>query len=189
VRRLRRLGATRIDPPAPQPMARLVLRLIQIHFCIIYLASGTAKLQGPTWWTGMALWHCFANFTFAPVGSAWYVDLLRFLSRYRLLWELIMSGGIVFTFAVELGVPFLVWVPRLRWLCIIGSLLLHTGIGLVMGLTTFSMLMMCMVIAFTPPELVRPYLESFRRRRDPSLPSRSASTTPPAKTQVLAATS
>ena len=67
VRRLRRLGMTHIDPPAPQATARLALRLIQIHFCIIYFASGMAKLQGATWWTGTALWGCFANFTFAPV--------------------------------------------------------------------------------------------------------------------------
>lgn len=179
VRRLRRLGATHIDPPAPDPMARLVLRIIQIHFCIIYLASGMSKLQGPTWWSGTALWGCFANFTFAPVASEGYQGLLRMLSRSRLVWEFVMTSGIVFTFVVELGFPFLVWFRRLRPWFIMGSLLLHTGIGPLMGLATFSMMMMCMVLAFTPPEYVRPYLESIRRRwatgaaaAEPAVPAR-----------------
>lgn len=188
VRRLRRLGFAHVDPPAPLASARVAMRLIQIHFCIIYLMSGTSKLQGSTWWTGTALWGCFANFTFAPVGSPWYVDVLRFLSRHRLLWELIMSGGVVYTFVMEIGLPFLIWFPRFRWLYIIGSLLFHTGIGLLMGLTTFSMLMMCMVLAFAPPELIRPWLESFRRGRQPALPPRSVPTPQPAKAPALAAT-
>jgi hypothetical protein len=185
VRRLRRLGVKSIDPPAPRASARLALRLIQIHFCIIYLASGASKLQGATWWNATALWGCFANFSFAPVSAGWYQDLLRFLAGHRLLWEVIMTGGVIFTFVVELGLPFLVWVPRLRWLFIIGSILLHTGIGLLMGLTTFSMCMMCMVLAFAPPELIRPYLESLWPRRDPAL-SRSVPTPQPVKVPALA---
>jgi hypothetical protein len=187
VRRLRQLGATRIAPPAPEAMARLGLRLLQIHFCIIYLAAGLSKLQGPTWWSGTALWGCFANFTFAPVAAPWYQELLRLLSRSRLLWEFVMTSGIVYTFVVELGLPFLVWLPRFRPWFVIGSILLHAGIGPLMGLPTFSALMMCMVLSFTPPELVRPYLDGFRNRRAPQLPPRAAPTPQPAKAPALAA--
>jgi hypothetical protein len=35
------------------------------------------------------------------------------------------------------------------------SVLLHTNIGLSMGLTTFSLMMMAMVLAFVPPEATR----------------------------------
>jgi hypothetical protein len=164
VRRQRRAGSPHIDPPAPQPMAQFALRLIQIHFCIIYLASGTAKLLGPTWWSGQALWGCFANFTFAPMRSEWYLSFLKFLSAHRLLWEMVMTGSALFTLVLEIGLPFCIWMPRLRWVCIIGSILLHLGIGYIMALTTFGMLMLCMAISFAPPELVRAYLESFRRK-------------------------
>jgi hypothetical protein len=188
VRRMRQLGATRIDPPEPQSMARLGLRLIQVHFCIIYLASGLSKLQGPTWWSGTALWGCFANFTFAPVASPQYQELLRLLSRSRPLWEFVMTSGIVYTFIVELGLPFLVWSKRLRPWFVLGSILLHTGIGPLMGLATFSMMMMCMVLSFTPPELVRPYLESLRRRRAAGAAA-TESAVPAGKTPVLATAS
>lgn len=187
VRRLRRLGLKHIDPPAPAWSARLALRLIQIHFCFIYLASGTAKLQGSTWWSCTALWGCFANLTFAPMTNTWYVALLRLLSRNRLVWEMVMSGGVAYTLLMEIGFPFCVW-TRLRWVCIIGSILLHLGIGLVMGLGSFSMMMFTMVLAFTPPELTRAWLASFRRRRE-SEKTRLAMPATVAKPAVMAATS
>jgi hypothetical protein len=174
VRRLR-LRGRRVEPPAPLPSARLALRLIQIHFCVIYLAAGTAKLQGSTWWDGTALWSCYANFVFAPMKSEWYREWLVFLSKHRPLWEVVMTASAAFTIGLEIGFPFLVW-TRLRWLCVLGSILMHAGIALTMGLTSFSMLMFCMVLAFAPPEYVRPWLESFRRRLRPALTQRA---TPP----------
>src|SRR5262249_49140479 len=42
--------------PEPSVSANLALRLIQVHFCIIYLAAGLSKLQGPAWWNGTAVW-------------------------------------------------------------------------------------------------------------------------------------
>ena len=42
--------------PEPNMSANLVLRMMQIHFCFIYMASGLSKLQGTSWWTGTAVW-------------------------------------------------------------------------------------------------------------------------------------
>src|SRR5439155_18566055 len=39
-----------LGPPAPSISANLALRLLQVHICIVYLASGLSKLQGPSWW-------------------------------------------------------------------------------------------------------------------------------------------
>ena len=36
--------------------ANLALRLIQLHLVVIYGMAGLGKLQGPSWWNGMALW-------------------------------------------------------------------------------------------------------------------------------------
>jgi hypothetical protein len=163
VRRLRRRGL-RVEPPQPLPSARLALRLIQIHFCFIYLAAGTAKLQGSTWWDGTALWSCYANFVFAPMSNPWYREGLVYLAKHRPLWEVLMTASAAFTIGLELGFPCLVW-TRLRWLCVFSSILMHVGIAFTMGLTSFGMLMVCMVLAFAPPEYVRPWLESFRRHR------------------------
>ena len=55
---------------------------------------------------------------------------------------------------MELGLPFLIWLPKFRWLMIIGGVMLHTGIALSMGLTTFGILMLCMLLSFVPVETV-----------------------------------
>ena len=41
---------------------------------------------------------------------------------------------------------------KLRWLMLCGSVLMHTGIGLIMGLSTFSLFMLCLALAFVPAQ-------------------------------------
>ena len=142
-------------PLLPLSSATFATRLMQINFCFIYMASGTSKLLGAAWWNGTALWACYANYSFAPMRVPLYMDFLVFLCQHRWLWEIVMSGGALFTLFMELSFAFLVWNKRLRWLMITGSVLLHTGIGLFMGLVTFSLLMLCLVLAFVPPEAAR----------------------------------
>src|SRR5271157_4557951 len=49
---------TALEPGIPHPTiaANLALRLIQLHLVFIYAMAGLAKVQGPSWWNGMALW-------------------------------------------------------------------------------------------------------------------------------------
>ena len=42
--------------PSPTVSANLSLRLIQLHLVVIYGMAGLGKLQGPSWWNGMAIW-------------------------------------------------------------------------------------------------------------------------------------
>jgi hypothetical protein len=159
--KLRRQGWTGGEAPPPEPLASATFatRLLQIHFCFVYGASGLSKLLGSTWWNGTALWGTVANYSFAPMNLPWYYDSLVWLSQHRWAWELAMTGGVIFTLFLEISVPYLIWVPRLRWLMIIGAVLLHTGIGLSMGLVTFSLAMITMVFSFVPPEAVHYLLE------------------------------
>src|SRR5262249_21782239 len=113
---------------------------------------GLSKLQGPSWWNGNALWGTMANYSFAPMNWPAYLEFLRFLSRHRMLWELVMTGGTYFTLVLEIGFAFLVWRKSIRWLMVIGAVLLHTGIGLIMGLATFSLCMLCLLLCFVPAE-------------------------------------
>jgi hypothetical protein len=146
--------------PAPLVSANFAIRLIQVHFCIIYLASGTSKLLGSSWWSGTALNLVVLNYSFAPFGVGLYYHTIAFLTQYRWLWEILMTGGVVFTFFTEIGLPFLIWNRRTRWLMMCCSALLHTGIGLFMGLTTFSLMMLVMLLSFVPPDVVRRVLTS-----------------------------
>src|SRR5207237_9625838 len=83
------------------------------------------------------------------------------------LWQLVVSGGTVFTLAVEVGFPCLAWNRRLRLPMILGARALHTGIALIMGLTTFSLIMMTLVLAFLPTEILASGLAWLRRKVDP----------------------
>lgn len=149
-------------PLEPSVLANFTIRLFQVHFCIIYLAGGTSKLLGSTWWSGTALNLVLLNASFAPMDWAPYYRLMKFLATSRWMWELFVTGGIIFTLVIEIGFPFLVWDRRWRWLMICGSVLLHTGIAICMGLTTFSLMMIIMVSSFVPPEVVRAQVERIK---------------------------
>jgi hypothetical protein len=152
------LGWGRFTAPAtPEPLvsANLALRLMQVHYAIIYAAAGSAKLLGGAWWNGTALWWTAANYEFTALRYPIYAEALRWLCAHRWLWELLFSGGVMYTLLLQLSFPFLVWLPRWRWLMVSGAVLLHTGIALMMGLTGFGLLMLALVLSFAPAEAVR----------------------------------
>jgi hypothetical protein len=155
-RERRRHGPGWVPPlPAPSVGANLVIRLIQVHFCFIYLASGFSKLLGSSWWSGTAPMYVFLNTEFAPFNVPLYQAGLKSLVRHRWLFETLLNLQVLFTLVVEIGLPFLIWNRNLRWVMICCSVFLHTGIGLFMGLVTFSLMMLVMLLAFVPPEVMR----------------------------------
>lgn len=158
-RRARKLGEP-VPEVAPSRAANFAIRLFQIHFCIIYLATGTSKLLGTSWWAGTSLNLVLLNNAFAPLDVTLYYQLMKYLAGNRLVWEVVMTGSIAFTLGVELSFPFLVWNARLRWFMLCCSVMLHTGIGLFMGLGSFSLMMMVMVLSFVPPEVTRAMVAS-----------------------------
>jgi hypothetical protein len=162
-RRERRAG---LPPSETTPLvsANFSIRLLQVHFCIVYLAAGTSKLLGESWWSGTAPNMVVLNYSFAPFYLPGYSGFMHFLANHRWLWEICMSVGVVYTLIVEIGLPFLIWDRRWRWLMICGSVLLHTAIAVSMGLVTFSLIMLVMVLAFVPPEVVHLVLERVRQR-------------------------
>lgn len=162
----RRRGETLADPE-PCVSANLALRLMQVHFCFIYMAAGLSKLLGSSWWNGTALWWTVANYEFAPLSYPWYLAGLRWLCEHRWLWESAMTAGVVYTLALEISFPFLVWIGRLRGVMVSGAVLLHTGIAFTMGLVGFGLLMLALVLAFIPAAAVR---ELFCRTRQQPAP-------------------
>jgi hypothetical protein len=171
-----RLG---VAPPAlgrltPLVSANFALRLMQIHLCFIYLAPGLGKVQGGIWWNGTGAWRPLVSPEYAPLQYEFYLEALRWLTQKRWLWEIVMAAGALLTMVVEIGFPFLVWNRRLRWPMIVLAWLLHLSILLLMGLGTFSLIMMTLVASFIPPEaaprLVRALLRGparFRLRYHP----------------------
>jgi hypothetical protein len=163
-KRLRGLAKLPESAAEPSVSANFVTRLLQIHFCIIYLAAGTSKLLGSTWWGGSAPSLTLLNTEFAPFYLPAYVRLMGLLTQHRWLWEVLMGGGVVFTLFTELGFPFLVWLRSFRWVMVCCSVLMHLMIGLIMGLIVFSLFMMVMVMAFIPPAAMRQFLDAAGQR-------------------------
>jgi hypothetical protein len=147
------------DRPEPMVSANLAIRLFQVHFCIIYMAAGLSKLMGSSWWNGTALWATVANYEFTPIRFAVYAGPLRWLCQHRWLWEIVMSTGVLYTLALEISFPFLVWRPRYRGFMVAGSVVLHTGIAISMGLIGFGIFMLALVMCFFPPETVHAWLD------------------------------
>ena len=168
-RRRRKLGLP-VLPPEPNALATVATRLMQVHFCIMYFAAGASKLQGPAWWNGTAIWQTLTNYEFTP-RPEWYTEALRGLTHNRWVWEVFHTGGAWATVGLELSLPFLIWRRGWRWFLICCSVLMHVFIALTMGLTAFSLFMVCILFAFVPPETVRALVERIKRigaRRPPA---------------------
>ncbi len=137
--------------PAPRVSARLALRLMQLHFCVIYFYAGISKLQGPAWWNGEAMWRAFSNLEYQSTDMtwlAWYPWICHLMTHTTILWELTFSA--------------LIWVRPLRPLILIMGAFMHLGIGAFMGMWTFGLVMIFGHISFWPPEAVHWLLTRFR---------------------------
>jgi hypothetical protein len=110
------LGGKAKDEEVPSYAANLALRLLQVHFAIVVLASAMHKLQMGDWWRGMAFWYPLHNpFEVtqeslqgeqASIGShlfllslAQYVTLAWQLAfpifAWRKSWRIVLLGGAV----------------------------------------------------------------------------------------------
>jgi hypothetical protein len=168
IRAAQRAGKSLTDPevaaalagPKPLVSANVITRMLMIHFCFIYMASGLSKLKGTTWWTHNATWYTLVNPEFSPINFSFYESLMRWIASQRPVYEIFMSLSVAYTLVLEIALPFLVWNVRWRPWMILGGCLLHTGISACMGLSVFSLLMMTLLLAYFPPLIVRERLAS-----------------------------
>ena len=116
--------------PAPTSAARLSLRIMQFHLCIMYLASGIEKASGLQWWNGQLLWRALSMPIYKQYEMSWLID-------YPFLTQL---GGWS-TLLFELGYIIFIWPRRTRRFWILAMISLHLGIVVFMGLGIFGVLM------------------------------------------------
>ncbi len=121
----------------------IAFRFVQVQMCIVYIYSGLEKLKGPTWWKGEAIWYVLANPQFARVNLDWAANLpivLSIATYLTLLWE------IYFTV--------LVWLPSWRKKVLLFGVLFHLGIGFMVNIPYFSLLMIASYSVFLTQEEV-----------------------------------
>lgn len=140
--------------PPPSVAAGFAQRLLQVHFCFIYMAAGLSKLKGAAWWNTSAFWDTMANPEFTMLHYQWYTDLLRWMVRERVVYASSAAFFVGFTLVVEISLPFLAW-TKLRPYVVIGGMFMHFGIGMFMGLLIFSLLMMTMLASYLPGPVIR----------------------------------
>jgi predicted DCC family thiol-disulfide oxidoreductase YuxK len=138
--------------PTATVSARLALRLIQLHLAFIYLMAGLAKVQGPSWWNGMALWGTMMAGEFVTRDFSGLAE-----------WPLLINVATHASLAFELLYPALIWVGLLRPLLVAGAVALHLGIAFVApGLAEFGLAMIGANLAFASG----PWLRSLVAGRD-----------------------
>ena len=140
------LRRARGDAPSGRGWA-LPVRLLELQYAWIYLASALEKLAGPAWLNGTATWYALQlKHTF---GRAWADFLVRDLTLVRLQTWGTLVGELVFlplAFA-----PVFHTVARLLAIAIAAAL--HVGIALFMNVGNFPIVMLAGLILFLPPSL------------------------------------
>jgi hypothetical protein len=128
-----------IPPVQPSARANLALRLMEVHLCVIYVFACLSKLQGESWWNGLAIWQAVSNLEYQSrdlTWLAWYPWLVNLLTHATIAWEMTFWA--------------LVWRPALRPFVLLAGTAIHLGIGAFMGMWTFGLAMIFAYISFLP---------------------------------------
>jgi hypothetical protein len=118
-------------------LTSIFYRMVQIQLCIIYVYSGMEKLKGSSWWDGTAVWSVLANSQMVIADLTWtrHVPLLIVAASFT-------------TILFEVYFPVLVWMKPLRKYFLIAGVCFHAGIGTIMALWSFALIMVSPYILF-----------------------------------------
>jgi Vitamin K-dependent gamma-carboxylase. len=119
-------------------------RVLQLHLCIIYFFSGLTKCLGSGWWNGSSVWRALIRPPFNVIDPE---ILLR--------WKHLFPVAGIFICVLEFGYAFFIWNRRTRKIWLIGICGMHLGIGLMMGMYLFALIMIILNVAAFGPGLIR----------------------------------
>ena len=138
----------------PTPQATLSLRVLQLHLCIVYLASGIEKARGIQWWTGEAIWRALMQPQFQTLDFSWLADAPGVAA--------VAAWG---TLLVECGYAVFIWPRRTRGVWVLLTVGLHLGIGIFLGLGLFAFAMIALTGSVFGWELILAWWASSRLRQ------------------------
>lgn len=128
--------------PLPTVGEAWAVRLVQLEMTSIYLSTALLKARGDVWTNGTALYYV------SRLDDLWG----RFPYPHFLFDSLPLIRAQTWTvLAIEVALPFLLWIPRTRRLGVVLGVLLHLGIDYLMNLFMFEWVMIVGLMAFTVP--------------------------------------
>jgi hypothetical protein len=144
----------------PDYLVNLSVRMIQLHLCIMYFASGLEKAMGEQWWNGEAVWIALHQDQFSQLNVDWMASVPwvpKLMCWGTLVIETLFPVGMLWSKTKKL------WLP--------GILSMHLFIAIFLGLHLFGGLMMLLNIAAFglhsfpgQAERLRATLHRFRRQ-------------------------
>ncbi|WP_374074697.1 HTTM domain-containing protein [Bdellovibrio bacteriovorus] len=143
-------GLAQGDPVEKSPWA---LRLMQIQFSVIYIATVLYKMKGPLWADGTAVYFATRLDEFVKIP----LDILNSLLVIKFLtWS---------TLAVELALGTLVWIKELRYWVLLAGIGLHLGIEVTMSIPLFEWIMIATMICMVDSRDIEAWLKKLRNYR------------------------
>jgi hypothetical protein len=141
------LRTRRGDPPSGLGWA-LPVRILELQFAWIYLATGLEKMGGGLWRDGLAVYYSLQlEHTF---GRPWAAPLAGLVDLTRVATELTLVAELAF-----LPLTFLPSVRRLgRIVAVVMAAGLHLSILVFMNVGNFPLIMLAGLIPFLPPSWV-----------------------------------
>jgi hypothetical protein len=100
----------------PSVAANLAVRLLQVHFAVVMLASGLYKLQVREWWSGVAPWF-YLN---PPLSTS--LEQVQRIAPYAEPYLFLLSLTAYTAVAWQVAFPAFAWRPRWRPLLLGGAL-------------------------------------------------------------------
>lgn len=135
-------------------LSSIFYRLCQVQICVIYAYTGFEKLKGNTWWDGTALWTVFANPQFS-------VYDFKFLSAVPWFFAFATFTTIIF----EVYFPAMMLNKKLKNIWLLSGFVFHISIGVLLGLMTFSLIMLSTYVLFVDRIIIRQFLDRFYKAR------------------------
>ncbi|MEC1177353.1 DCC1-like thiol-disulfide oxidoreductase family protein [Metasolibacillus meyeri] len=109
-----------------------------LQVCILYITSGFHKAMGELWQSGTALYYILQVEEFSH----------PFFKDFIFSSDIIIVGGSYLAVIVQLAYPFLLFNQKTKYIGMLGVIGLHTGIFIVMGLFSFSFIMIVNQLLF-----------------------------------------
>ncbi|AFY02554.1 HTTM domain-containing protein [Bdellovibrio bacteriovorus] len=140
-------------PEVPAEKAPWALRMIQIQFCVIYLATVMFKIKGDRWVDGTAVYIAtrlddFVRFELPLLNNMIFIKYLT--------WS---------TLLVEFALGTLVWIKDLRYWILLAGVGLHLGIEYTMSIPVFEWAMIVVMVSMVDSRDIERWMEKLRKYR------------------------